>query len=113
MGALVYPLGDVIVIYFNLISSPQAWFADVWNYSIVPYASEAVREGIALYGRRRHAAVDPLQHIKSSYPWREPNHSHVSTKNYYISECVANKMNFGTYIFGGCLCPAVDIFALI
>lgn len=59
------------------LEASQAWFADVWNYSIVPYASEAVREGVALYGRRRHAAVDPLQHIKSSYPWREPNHSHT------------------------------------
>ncbi|XP_022819521.1 protein sickie isoform X11 [Spodoptera litura] len=59
------------------LEASQAWFADVWNYSIVPYASEAVREGIALYGRRRHAAIDPLQHIKSSYPWREPNHSHT------------------------------------
>ncbi|CAH0405880.1 unnamed protein product [Chilo suppressalis] len=61
------------------LEASQAWFADVWNYSIVPYASEAVREGVALYGRRRHAALDPLQHVKSSYPWREPNHSHVST----------------------------------
>ncbi|XP_052737277.1 protein sickie isoform X4 [Bicyclus anynana] len=59
------------------LEASQAWFADVWNYSIVPYASEAVREGVALYGRRRHAAVDPLQHVKSSYPWREPNHSHT------------------------------------
>nr|XP_037871753.1 protein sickie isoform X4 [Bombyx mori] len=59
------------------LEASQAWFADVWNYSIVPYASEAVREGVALYGRRRHAAVDPLQHIKASYPWREPNHSHT------------------------------------
>ncbi|CAH0722453.1 unnamed protein product, partial [Brenthis ino] len=59
------------------LEASQAWFADVWNYSIVPYASEAVREGVALYGRRRHAAVDPLQHVKSTYPWREPNHSHT------------------------------------
>ncbi|XP_013195383.2 protein sickie isoform X2 [Amyelois transitella] len=59
------------------LEASQAWFADVWNYSIVPYASEAVREGVALYGRRRHAGLDPLQHVKSSYPWREPNHSHT------------------------------------
>ncbi|XP_028173965.1 protein sickie isoform X6 [Ostrinia furnacalis] len=59
------------------LEASQAWFADVWNYSIVPYASEAVREGVALYGRRRHAALDPLNHVKSSYPWREPNHSHT------------------------------------
>ncbi|KAL0895843.1 hypothetical protein ABMA27_011871 [Loxostege sticticalis] len=59
------------------LEASQAWFADVWNYSIVPYASEAVREGVALYGRRRHAALDPLHHVKSSYPWREPNHSHT------------------------------------
>ncbi|XP_026324175.1 protein sickie isoform X6 [Hyposmocoma kahamanoa] len=59
------------------LEASQAWFADVWNYSIVPYVSEAVREGVALYGKRRHAAQDPLQHVKSSYPWREPNHSHT------------------------------------
>ncbi|XP_013166740.1 PREDICTED: protein sickie isoform X4 [Papilio xuthus] len=59
------------------LEASQAWFADVWNYSIVPYASEAAREGVALYGRRRHAAVDPLHHVKSTYPWREPNHSHT------------------------------------
>ncbi|XP_052753884.1 protein sickie isoform X4 [Galleria mellonella] len=59
------------------LEASQAWFADVWNYSIVPYASEAVREGVALYGRRRHAAADPLHHVKSTYPWREPNHSHT------------------------------------
>lgn len=75
----------VVIVFFVLINciSVQAWFADVWNYSIVPYASEAVREGIALYGRRRHAAVDPLQHIKSTYPWREPNHSHVCIQHFH------------------------------
>ncbi|XP_049887169.1 protein sickie isoform X2 [Pectinophora gossypiella] len=59
------------------LDASQAWFADVWNYSIVPYASEAVREGVALYGRRRNAALDPLAHVRASYPWREPNHSHT------------------------------------
>ncbi|KAK2184563.1 hypothetical protein NP493_260g00024 [Ridgeia piscesae] len=36
----------------------QVWFTDLWNYSIVPYLLEAVREGIQLYGRRA--------------PWEDP-----------------------------------------
>ena len=30
----------------------QVWFTDLWNYSIVPYLVEAVREGLQLYGKR-------------------------------------------------------------
>jgi len=28
------------------VSNAQVWFTDLWNYSIVPYLLEAVREGI-------------------------------------------------------------------
>ena len=37
----------------------QVWFTDLWNYSIVPYLLEAVREGIQTYGRRN--------------PWNDPS----------------------------------------
>ncbi|KAL1138820.1 hypothetical protein AAG570_008882, partial [Ranatra chinensis] len=46
----------------------QVWFTDLWNYSVVPYLLEAVREGIQLYGRRA-PWQDPTMYIAQSYPW--------------------------------------------
>lgn len=34
------------------VEGSQVWFADLWNYSLVPYMVEAVREGLQLYGKR-------------------------------------------------------------
>lgn len=28
----------------------RVWFTDLWNYSIIPYALEAVREGLQVGG---------------------------------------------------------------
>ena len=44
------------------------WFTGVWNYSIVPYLVETVREGLLIYGRRAswHA---PTQFVLDTYPW--------------------------------------------
>ena len=28
------------------VGAAQIWFTDLWNYSIIPYLLEAVREGI-------------------------------------------------------------------
>ncbi|ELU14587.1 hypothetical protein CAPTEDRAFT_180541 [Capitella teleta] len=46
----------------------QVWFTDLWNYSIVPYLLEAVREGIQLYGRRA-PWEDPTDWVIETYPW--------------------------------------------
>ncbi|XP_063244116.1 protein sickie isoform X2 [Bacillus rossius redtenbacheri] len=46
----------------------QVWFTDLWNYSVVPYLMEAVREGLQLYGRRAQWE-DPTQFIYQTYPW--------------------------------------------
>ncbi|XP_069694202.1 protein sickie isoform X2 [Periplaneta americana] len=46
----------------------QVWFTDLWNYSVVPYLLEAVREGLQLYGRRA-PWEDPTHFICQTYPW--------------------------------------------
>ncbi|XP_018337514.1 PREDICTED: protein sickie [Trachymyrmex septentrionalis] len=58
------------------VAGSQVWFTDLWNYSVIPYLVEAVREGLTLYGRRvsgngngESAWEDPAQFITSSYPW--------------------------------------------
>ncbi|XP_013405950.1 neuron navigator 2 isoform X3 [Lingula anatina] len=50
------------------VNGSQVWFTDLWNYSIVPYLLEAVREGIQLYGRRA-PWEDPAEWVIDSYPW--------------------------------------------
>ncbi|XP_018395473.1 PREDICTED: protein sickie [Cyphomyrmex costatus] len=58
------------------VAGSQVWFTDLWNYSVIPYLVEAVREGLTLYGRRVSGNgngeltwEDPAQFITSSYPW--------------------------------------------
>ncbi|XP_033113821.1 neuron navigator 2-like isoform X3 [Anneissia japonica] len=55
------------------IPGSQVWFTDLWNYSIVPYLLEAVREGLQLYGRKA-SWDDPSEWVVDSYPWT-PNSS--------------------------------------
>ncbi|CAN8005351.1 unnamed protein product [Ixodes hexagonus] len=50
------------------VSSSQVWFTDLWNYSIVPYLLEAVREGLQLYGKRA-PWEDPAEWVLQTYPW--------------------------------------------
>ncbi|KAK9498641.1 hypothetical protein O3M35_003227 [Rhynocoris fuscipes] len=50
------------------VDGSQVWFTDLWNYSVVPYLLEAVREGLQVYGRRA-AWEDPTQYICHTYPW--------------------------------------------
>ncbi|XP_076370149.1 uncharacterized protein LOC143256613 [Tachypleus tridentatus] len=50
------------------IDSSQVWFTDLWNYSIVPYLMEAVREGLQLYGRQA-CWSDPTDWVYETYPW--------------------------------------------
>ncbi|XP_047658791.1 neuron navigator 2 isoform X3 [Tachysurus fulvidraco] len=47
----------------------RIWFTDLWNYSIIPYMLEAVREGLQLYGRRA-AWDDPARWVIETFPWR-------------------------------------------
>lgn len=58
------------------VAGSQVWFTDLWNYSVIPYLVETVREGLTLYGRRTSGNgntdgswEDPTQFIVTSYPW--------------------------------------------
>ncbi|XP_013774980.2 neuron navigator 3-like, partial [Limulus polyphemus] len=50
------------------VVSSQVWFTDLWNYGIIPYIMEAVREGLQLYGRRA-PWDDPADWVFKNYPW--------------------------------------------
>ncbi|XP_063737515.1 neuron navigator 2 isoform X1 [Eleginops maclovinus] len=50
------------------VEGSRVWFTDLWNYSIIPYMLEAVREGLQLYGRRA-AWEDPAAFVIDTYPW--------------------------------------------
>lgn len=54
------------------IANSQVWFTDLWNYSIIPYLLEAVREGLQLYGRRA-PWEDPAEWVHMTYPWPPPS----------------------------------------
>ncbi|XP_053093979.1 neuron navigator 2 isoform X5 [Pangasianodon hypophthalmus] len=51
------------------VDGSRIWFTDLWNYSIIPYMLEAVREGLQLYGRRA-AWDDPARWVLDTFPWR-------------------------------------------
>ncbi|XP_062917792.1 neuron navigator 2 isoform X11 [Mobula hypostoma] len=50
------------------VDGSRVWFTDLWNYSIIPYLLEAVREGLQLYGRRA-PWEDPAKWVMETYPW--------------------------------------------
>uniref|UniRef100_UPI0037E76C0F neuron navigator 2 isoform X2 n=1 Tax=Semicossyphus pulcher TaxID=241346 RepID=UPI0037E76C0F len=50
------------------VEGSRVWFTDLWNYSVIPYMLEAVREGLQLYGRRA-AWEDPAAWVIDTYPW--------------------------------------------
>ncbi|XP_035989597.1 neuron navigator 3 isoform X11 [Fundulus heteroclitus] len=50
------------------IEGSRVWFTDLWNYSLVPYLLEAVREGLQLYGKRA-VWEDPSKWVNDTYPW--------------------------------------------
>uniref|UniRef100_A0AAQ6IP76 AAA+ ATPase domain-containing protein n=1 Tax=Anabas testudineus TaxID=64144 RepID=A0AAQ6IP76_ANATE len=50
------------------VEGSRVWFTDLWNYSLVPYLLEAVREGLQLYGKRA-AWEDPAKWVNDTYPW--------------------------------------------
>ncbi|XP_066503168.1 neuron navigator 2 [Hoplias malabaricus] len=50
------------------VDGSRVWFTDLWNYSIIPYLLEAVREGLQLYGRRA-PWEDPAHWVMETFPW--------------------------------------------
>ncbi|KAK3876795.1 hypothetical protein Pcinc_018438 [Petrolisthes cinctipes] len=56
------------------LEGSQVWFIDLWNYSLVPYLVEAVREGLQIYGKRA-TWEDPSTWIRETYPWTIGGHA--------------------------------------
>ncbi|XP_066490533.1 neuron navigator 3 isoform X2 [Tiliqua scincoides] len=50
------------------VDGSRVWFTDLWNYSLVPYIMEAVREGLQMYGKRA-PWEDPSKWIAETCPW--------------------------------------------
>ncbi|XP_026926994.2 neuron navigator 3 isoform X5 [Acinonyx jubatus] len=50
------------------VEASRVWFMDLWNYSLVPYILEAVREGLQMYGKRA-PWEDPSKWVLDTYPW--------------------------------------------
>ncbi|KAG9490264.1 hypothetical protein GDO78_005908, partial [Eleutherodactylus coqui] len=46
----------------------KIWYTDLWNYSVIPYLLEAVREGLQMYGKRA-PWEDPSKWITDTFPW--------------------------------------------
>ncbi|XP_036399130.1 neuron navigator 2-like [Megalops cyprinoides] len=57
------------------VDGSRVWFTDLWNYSIIPYMLEAVREGLQLYGRRA-PWEDPAKWVMETYPWAASPQQH-------------------------------------
>ncbi|XP_077194998.1 neuron navigator 3 isoform X7 [Paroedura picta] len=55
------------------VDSSRVWFTDLWNYSLVPYIMEAVREGLQMYGKRA-PWEDPSKWIAETCPWSSLQH---------------------------------------
>ncbi|XP_014665749.1 PREDICTED: neuron navigator 2-like isoform X2 [Priapulus caudatus] len=50
----------------------HVWFTDLWNYSIVPYLTEAIREAVQVYGAKGPWS-DPMEWVGKTYPWPNTN----------------------------------------
>ncbi|KAM9312936.1 neuron navigator 3 isoform 2-T2 [Gastrophryne carolinensis] len=50
------------------VDGSKIWFTDLWNYSIIPYLLEAIREGLQMYGKRS-PWEDPTKWIMDTFPW--------------------------------------------
>ncbi|XP_064558054.1 neuron navigator 3 isoform X5 [Zonotrichia leucophrys gambelii] len=57
------------------VDGSRVWFTDLWNYSLVPYLLEAVREGLQMYGKRA-PWEDPSKWVADTYPWSSATLQH-------------------------------------
>lgn len=59
------------------MNGSQAWFTDLWNYSILPFIIENLREHVRQNGGKLkgklstaiHSFIDPTDWIVANYPW--------------------------------------------
>ncbi|CAI6368965.1 unnamed protein product [Macrosiphum euphorbiae] len=72
-------LGPILFVSCPMdLETSQTWFSDLWNYSLVPYVMDMIREGIRLYGKRA-AWKDPASFVIQSYPWSSAVHKNIES----------------------------------
>jgi len=75
----LHVLGPILFVSCPMdLETSQMWFSDLWNYSLVPYVMDMIREGIRLYGKRA-AWKDPASFVIQSYPWSNAVHKTIET----------------------------------
>ncbi|KAM4676903.1 neuron navigator 3 isoform 2-T2 [Discoglossus pictus] len=57
------------------IDGAKIWYTDLWNYSVIPYLLEAVREGLQMYGKRA-PWEDPSKWVLDTFPWSNASTQH-------------------------------------
>ncbi|KAM4039999.1 neuron navigator 3 isoform 8-T8 [Anomaloglossus baeobatrachus] len=57
------------------VDGSKIWYTDLWNYSVIPYLLEAVREGLQMYGKRA-PWEDPSRWITDTFPWNSSSSQH-------------------------------------
>ncbi|XP_073397604.1 neuron navigator 3 isoform X8 [Dendrobates tinctorius] len=84
------------------VDGSKIWYTDLWNYSVIPYLLEAVREGLQMYGKRA-PWEDPAKWITDTFPWNSCSSQHecpallllrpedVGYDGYVIKEGTASK----------------------
>ncbi|KAM8974743.1 neuron navigator 3 isoform 2-T2 [Pelodytes ibericus] len=57
------------------VDGSRVWYTDLWNYSVIPYVLEAVREGLQMYGKRA-PWEDPCKWVLDTFPWNTATLQH-------------------------------------
>lgn len=74
------------------VDGSQVWFTDLWNYSLVPYLLDAVRDGLQMYGKRA-PWEDPAQFILRTYPWSKNTAFHGGIESLMRYERIFGKVS--------------------
>uniref|UniRef100_A0A8C5M8Q7 Neuron navigator 3 n=1 Tax=Leptobrachium leishanense TaxID=445787 RepID=A0A8C5M8Q7_9ANUR len=57
------------------VDGSRVWYTDLWNYSVIPYLLEAVREGLQVFGKRA-PWEDPCKWVLETFPWNTSTLQH-------------------------------------
>ncbi|XP_053318608.1 neuron navigator 3 isoform X2 [Spea bombifrons] len=57
------------------VDGARVWYTDLWNYSVIPYLLEAVREGLQMFGKRA-PWEDPSKWVLDTFPWNSTTLQH-------------------------------------
>lgn len=81
------------------VDGSQIWFTDLWNYSLVPYLHDAVKDCLQLHGKRA-PWEDPTQFIVRNYPWSKSTtiHGGIEALMRYV-DVICRNYSFVDYFF--------------